>query len=69
MRVSVRMNAWCVCIYTETDHNKGCSGNIIYGLDVPLVELCTLYLLACQVRVTVGDSTFCCRVAVYSHVC
>ena len=23
--------------------------------DVPVVELCTLYLLACQVRVTEGD--------------
>ena len=28
--------------------------------DVPLVELCSLYLLACQVRVTVGDSGLCC---------
>ena len=28
--------------------------------DVPLVELCTLYLHACQVRVTVGDSGLCC---------
>ena len=28
--------------------------------DVSLVELCTLYLHACQVRVTVGDSGLCC---------
>ena len=36
--------------------------------DVPLVEwsLCTLYLLACQVRVTVGDSGLCCCVCVTS---
>ena len=28
--------------------------------DVRLVELCTLYLHTCQVRVTVGDSGLCC---------
>ena len=28
--------------------------------DVPLVELCTLYLHVRQVRVTVGDSGLCC---------
>ena len=28
--------------------------------DVHLVELCTLYLHKCQVRVTVGDSGLCC---------
>ena len=34
--------------------------------DVPLVELCTFYLLACQTRVTVGDSGPCCCVCVTS---
>ena len=38
-------------------------------VDVPLVELCTLYLLACQVRVTVGDSGLCCCVCVTSFEC
>ena len=29
--------------------------------DVPLVELCTLYLCSCQVRVMVGDlGLYCC---------
>ena len=32
--------------------------------DVPLVELCTLYLLTCQVRVTTGDYSLCCCVCV-----
>ena len=27
---------------------------------VPLVELCVLYLHACLVRVTIGDSDLCC---------
>ena len=30
------------------------------------MELCTLYLPACQVRVIVGDSGFCCCVCVTS---
>ena len=34
--------------------------------DVPLAELCTLHLLAFQVRVAVGDSGLCCRVCVVS---
>ena len=34
--------------------------------DVPLVELCTLYLHACQVKVTVGDSGLCCCACVMS---
>ena len=34
--------------------------------NVPLVELCTLYLPTCQLRVTVGDSGLCCCVCVTS---
>ena len=34
--------------------------------DVPLVECMYLCLLACQVRVTVGDSGLCCCVYVTS---
>ena len=34
--------------------------------DVPLVDLCTLYLHTCQVRITVGDSGLCCSVCVTS---
>ena len=32
----------------------------------PMEFLCTLYLLACQLRVTAGDSGFCCCVCVTS---
>ena len=31
---------------------------VFFTEDVPLVDLSTLYLLACQVRVNVGDSDF-----------
>ena len=34
--------------------------------DVPLVEFMYIYLYACQVRVTVGDSGLCCCVCVTS---
>ena len=37
-----------------------------YFKDVPLVSLVTLYLLACHVRVTIGDSGLCCCVCVTS---
>ena len=33
--------------------------------DMPLVELCTLYLHMCQVRVTVGDLGLCCTCVMY----
>ena len=33
--------------------------------DVLLMNLCTLYLHACQVRVTVGDSGLCCTCLTY----
>ena len=34
---------------------------------VPLVELCTLYLHTCQVRVTVGNSDLCCCVTYFKR--
>ena len=53
---------WSLC--------RGCTYGGVYVEDVPLAEfmqrmylcwsLCTLYLHACQVRVTVGDSGLCC---------
>ena len=37
--------------------------------DVSLVKLCTLYLLTCQLRSTVGGSGLCCCACVTSFKC
>ena len=39
-------------------------GGAFFFEAIPLVELCTLYLFACQVRVTTDDSGLCCCVDV-----
>ena len=50
----VRMYENCVCMRMRITE------------DVPLVDLCTFYLHACQVRITVGDSGLCCSICVTS---
>ena len=50
-------------MYINSNRVPGYTSGGVYVLvffteDVPLVDLSTLYLLACQVRVNVGDSDF-----------
>ena len=68
----LRPSSRCCCYVLSDTSERHCFGrldclNVIrispYE-DVPLVELCTLCLHACQVRVTVGDSGLCCCICV-----
>ena len=50
-------------LYTPASSSVPETEGIMYAIGGhPFWSLCTLNLLACQVRVTVGDSYFCCCV-------